>query len=261
MKAVSQFPRNLSSVSVFLTLLLALFSCGGGLTLNEQDCPGFEGCLDIPERTERVAAREGEVVLTNIIDDEEERTSLIRLRMESEKKWRVERIPVKSPVYEDSVTLLGLTWAGDSWVGLLDAGQINADWGQVILTRHDPDTFAIKGHNPAPRPLAAITWDGKGFWAADKGDGLILLRLDADFTIVSEHVVQDLNECSDLAWGKDRLWCLGWQGLHVIDVRKGSPRIVGKEDVKVSSPSGIGWDGESLWINDMDSQRLHRSSR
>lgn len=200
-----------------------------------------------------------------VVGNREDPWGFFRIRPEEE-DWMLQTVPVVETEYAQRMDLFGVTWNGESIVGLASGAWFRKN-DTVVFTIHDPSTLQVTKVIPAPAHTGAIAWDGTNYWIAsrrntrDADEPARLARLDASFAETGSWDPPGVG-CQGLAWDGSLLWFTDVfdQSLIAIDVRPDQPVEVHEQHVG-SYPSGVVWDGSHLWVADYDGNRLRRVRR
>lgn len=190
----------------------------------------------------------------------------LRLRPDGAGGFRVEKIPVREPTYDQTINLDAVAWDGRRFVAYTTASWFQLPEGRVF-TFHDPATLGLAGHAPAPPLLGALVWDQTGYWAGSRKnteaapEEAWLFRLDENLAEVSRYPPPGPG-CQGLAWDGRRLW---WADvftdrIHILEVADGVPSEVSSHAAPFGYLSGIAFDGRSIWVTEYGEKRLHRLS-
>jgi hypothetical protein len=188
----------------------------------------------------------------------------MQLERDEDGDWSVRLVPVIEPAYAQRMSLDGITWNGREFVALARASWFQQKEGTVFVVL-DATTLRITGTKPAPENLGAIAFDGESYWAAtrnnttDSGETPRLYRLDSEFRVVDEYEPPSVG-CQGLAWDGTHLWYVDVfsDSVSVLDVSRGSPKVVHSWAGPLEYPSGIAWDGSAIWVADYGDDAIRK---
>jgi hypothetical protein len=171
-------------------------------------------------------------------------------------------VPIIEPRYRQKMNVVAFAWNGRSYAGIT-TGAWFGDSGDVF-TIHDPATLAVISRKPAPPLVGCLAWDGESYWAATRRHTMsspepsLLYRLDADFNVLSTSEAPGAG-CQGLAWDGQYLWYgdVFSDTVQVLSV-SGTPRVVHKEELRLSYLSGIAAFQGGIWIVDYGDDLLAR---
>lgn len=175
-------------------------------------------------------------------------------------------------------TFTCIAWDGESlWV---TEDGIESDWSLAKLCSIDPSTGAITATIPAPPDGSSsgvagtlglgIAWDGSSLWCYryEDYDTKTIYRTDRSDGTVKDSIPGPRKSDGMSVWAEGigavgSLLCISEQGcLYLIRTNDGKvmKRIIYEplgEGLYYSSPGGIAWDGELLWVRDTGTGKLY----
>ncbi|MEK6375291.1 MAG: hypothetical protein AABO58_21665 [Acidobacteriota bacterium] len=229
-------------------------------TLKPIDAPRrpFDIAYHLPSSPLGAASNGSEIVIGNRGDP----WGATRLRPAAEGGFTSQIVPIIEPRYRQKMNVVAFAWNGRNYVGIA-TGAWFGDSGDVF-TIHDPATLAVLSRKAAPPLLGCLAWDGESYWAAtrrhtqDSPEPSLLYRLDADFKVIATSEAP-ASGCQGLAWDGQFLWYgdVFTDTIHVISV-SGTPRVVHKEELRLSYLSGIVAFQGGIWVADYGDDLLER---
>lgn len=220
----------------------------------------FDLSIDLPGDPLGIASNFSELILCN----RAEPWGFLRLSQPDSKTYQAQRVPVVLTTNNQKLSFQTVTYNGQNYVSYLDATYLISG-ARKIFAVHDPKTLAIVSHYNAPDLIGGLAWDGDGYWAATRrntqnsGEPAYLYHLDKNFNVISKTEPPDVG-CQGLAWDGINLWFVDVfsHKIHVLDVNGEKPQIIYSYKSRFNYLSGIGFDGENIWISEYDNKRLHR---
>ncbi len=230
------------------------------LQVQEDPAADFDLTLNLPGSPIGIASNKSELILCNRTDP----WGFLRLRSQDPQNYQAQKVTVIEPYYGQKMGFQTVTWNGKSYVSYTYASYLQLGKGMVFSIHH-PVTLTVISHHKAPEFIGGLAWDGTGYWAAtrrdtaDSGDPAYLYRLDGDFNVISKNEPPDVG-CQGLAWDGNNLWFVDVfsDKIYVLDVYGEKPEVVYSYHTSFNYLSGIGFDGENIWISEYDYRRLHR---
>jgi hypothetical protein len=188
----------------------------------------------------------------------------LRLTPAGETKFDAQRISVIESTYQQEVSFHAVAWNGLHYVGYTDHSWFQPSDDQVFVML-EPATLAIQELRPAPPLLGCLAWDGTGYWAGtrrntrDAPEEAWLYRLDPLLAVVGRFKPPGVG-CQGMTWDGRRLWWADTfsDSLMVLDVAGLEPEVVREYPLRVDHPSGLVWDGASLWLGEFDEGSIRR---
>jgi hypothetical protein len=175
--------------------------------------------------------------------------------------------PVIESTYNQKVGLSTVTWNGSHLVCITEGSWVESDSEDVFMLL-DPESLSIEWWYPAPRLLGALAWDGDGYWAATRRnteaakEPAYLYRIDTELDVVDRFAPPGVG-CQGLAVHRNLLYFADvFTGMvTVLDTSVKPPRVVERMATGFSYLSGVGHDGERLWVTECGSDQLLRVGR
>ena len=232
----------------------------GGLASSPADMPDFDVMLKLPGSPIGAASNGNAIVLGNRNDP----WGFIRLRRKGD-RFDPEIVPVIEPKFSQKISLQGLTWNGQNYVGITTGSWFASDAPPVVFTIHDPETLQVIRHHPAPPLAGCVAWDGTSYWAAtrknteDAAEEAFLYRLDSQFNLTARFAPPAVG-CQGLMWDGAYLWFVDVfsDSVYVLDVSEKKPLLLHKAGTPFNYLSGIAVLDGRVWIASYDSDRLFR---
>lgn len=220
----------------------------------------FDLSIDVPGEPLGIASNFSEFILCN----RAEPWGFLRLSQPDSKTYQAEKVPIVINTNNQKLTFQTVTYNGQNYVSYLDATYLISG-ARKIFAVHDPKTLAIVSHYKAPDLIGGLAWDGDGYWAATRlntqnsSEPAYLYHLDKNFNVISKTEPPGVG-CQGLAWDGINLWFVDVfsHQIHVLDVNGDKPQIIYSYKSHFNYLSGIGFDGENIWISEYDNKRLHR---
>jgi hypothetical protein len=207
--------------------------------------------------------RGDDMILTNRLEP----WGLVVVRHHGGERFEQVKLPVIESTYNQRVGLSTVTWNGSHLVCITEGSWVESDSEDVFMLL-DPERLSIEWWYPAPRLLGALAWDGDGYWAATRrnteaaNEPAYLYRIDSELEVVDRLAPPGVG-CQGLAVHRNLLYFADvFTGtVTVLDTLMKPPRVVERMVTGFNYLSGVGHDGERLWVTEYGSDRLLRIGR
>jgi len=133
---------------------------------------------------------------------------------------------------------------------------IVTDWDlkKIYTARIEKDQMKLEDEiSVAPAHPAGTVWNGANLFVITwtrtlAGTKFRLLRMDDKFNILSDDLIENIQEPTQLAWDGKYLWVSSWfdQRVYKIDYR--TLDILGHIKSPAKKTTGIAWSGKYLWL-------------
>jgi hypothetical protein len=192
---------------------------------------------------------------------------LVVVRHLGDERFEQVKRPVIESTYNQKIGLSTVTWNGSHLVCITEGSWVESDSEDVFMLL-DPESLSIEWWYPAPRLLGALAWDGDGYWAATRrnteaaNEPAYLYRIDSELEVVDRFLPPGVG-CQGLAVHRNLLYFADvFTGtVTVLDTSAKPPRVVERMATGFNYLSGVGHDGERLWVTEYGSDRLLRVGR
>jgi len=275
--SVTRNPRNTSSFdwkipsicAGFALILLATFYFFRSkphvhepvpVRVDSDDNSDFDRTLSLPGDPEGLAWNGAEFVMGNRIRP----LGFLRLFRNEEEQYQTQQIDVRDQDNKRPVHIWTVAWTGKHYIGYTEGKNFDSH-SRYVFTVHDPQTFEVIRHYPAPEIVGGLVWDGKGYWVATRKNtrsstnDVYLYRYDPDFKMIDRTRPPD-TACAGLGWDGSYLWFVDTfsSTIYLLNVVGNEVEVVHKYYPAFKNMSAIGFDGENIWVGEYDHGQLHR---